>query len=295
MSAAAQGADVIVNGLNPPNYHNWADIIPKITTDVLAAAKSSGATVLIPGNVYVYGTQPAPWGSDTAHRPCSRKGTIRAEMEARYQAATEAGEARVILLRGGDFLASMLDQSAMSQVILKKVRKGIVTTLGDPATDHAYAYLPDMARAALGLLEMRKALPAFVDIPFPGHTFSINDLARIIARQTGTNVKIKPFPWVLLRLTSPFWELARELLEMRYLNDHPHSLSGTEIAKLLPDFVPTELETIIAGYLRRQGRLISTQTGRWREAALSVADRGSASGGHSTPAPTTSNSAEGKM
>jgi len=24
MTAAAMGADVIVNGLNPPGYHNWA-------------------------------------------------------------------------------------------------------------------------------------------------------------------------------------------------------------------------------------------------------------------------------
>ena len=31
MTAAAQGADVIVNGLNPPNYHDWAKTIPAIT------------------------------------------------------------------------------------------------------------------------------------------------------------------------------------------------------------------------------------------------------------------------
>ena len=44
------GADVIDNGLNPPNYHNWAKLIPQITADVIAAAKASGATVLLPGN-----------------------------------------------------------------------------------------------------------------------------------------------------------------------------------------------------------------------------------------------------
>ena len=74
MTRAATGMDVIVNGLNPPNYHNWKQHIPQITDQVLAAARASGATVLVPGNVYVYGEQPGPWGADTPHRPVSVKG-----------------------------------------------------------------------------------------------------------------------------------------------------------------------------------------------------------------------------
>ena len=61
MTAAAMGADVIVNGMNPPMYHNWAQLIPQITSQVLGAAKASGATVIVPGNVYPYGNQPGPW------------------------------------------------------------------------------------------------------------------------------------------------------------------------------------------------------------------------------------------
>ncbi|MGB3280705.1 MAG: epimerase, partial [Pseudorhodobacter sp.] len=41
MTKAAQGMDVIVNGLNPPKYHNWAKLIPEITADVLGSAKAS--------------------------------------------------------------------------------------------------------------------------------------------------------------------------------------------------------------------------------------------------------------
>ena len=39
MVQVAQGCDVIVNGLNPPNYHNWDQLIPTITKQVIAAAK----------------------------------------------------------------------------------------------------------------------------------------------------------------------------------------------------------------------------------------------------------------
>ena len=78
MGAAATGVDVIVNALNPPNYHAWDRLIPEITAQVIGAARTSGATVIVPGNVYVYGDQSGPWGPDTPHRPVARKGAIRA-------------------------------------------------------------------------------------------------------------------------------------------------------------------------------------------------------------------------
>ena len=61
-------ASLIVNGLNPPAYHDWDRLIPEITTQVLAAGRASGATLLVPGNVYPYGMEPGPWNALTPHR-----------------------------------------------------------------------------------------------------------------------------------------------------------------------------------------------------------------------------------
>ena len=77
MIQAALGADVIVNGLNPPNYHNWAGLLPEITGSVIAAAKVSGATIILPGNVYAFGAQPGEWDENTPQMPNSRKGKLR--------------------------------------------------------------------------------------------------------------------------------------------------------------------------------------------------------------------------
>ncbi len=264
MGQAAKGADLIVNGLNPPAYHNWDKLIPEITASVLAAGKASGATLLMPGNVYPYGKEPGPWNADTPHRPVSRKGRIRAEMEARYREASVLGQ-RTILLRGGDFLLPEAPQMLMNRVILGKVAKGTVTTLGDPDAMHAYAYLPDMARAAVGLVALGDALPPCADIPFAGHAFTISDLSTRISRLNGHPMRIKSFPLWLFTLTSPVWELARELREMLYLSSFPHQLDVAPLRRWLPDWQDTPLDEVILRHLKAlglQGNVMSTQTGK---------------------------------
>lgn len=241
---AARGVELIVNAMNPPDYHDWARQIPQITELAMTAARASGARVLIPGNVYVYGTQPAPWSAATAHHPCSRKGQIRATMEAAWRRSGLP----VTILRAGDFLDGSKPGLVMGLLVLKKLHKGRITALARPDIPRAYAYLPDLARAAVALSE-RDDLPVFADIPFPGHSFSMNDFAAEIARQTGRSLKMTRFPWWSLRLAAPFWELARELAEMRYLYEYPHSLDGEALAALLPGFEATSFSTVVAGHL----------------------------------------------
>ena len=250
MGAAARGAQLIVNGLNPPGYHDWDRLIPQITASVIAAGRASGATLLVPGNVYPYGMEPAPWGPDTRHRPVSRKGRIRATMENTYRQAAFSGGPRTILLRGGDFLLPEASQMLMNRVILSKVGKGKVTALGPADALHAYAYLPDMARAAVGLADLGDALPAFADIPFAGHAFTINDLAARLARLTGRPMKVTQFPLWVFTLASPVWELARELREMLYLNRFPHQLDPAPLRRWLADFRDTPLDEVITAHLR---------------------------------------------
>jgi nucleoside-diphosphate-sugar epimerase len=265
MAAAARGAALIVNGLNPPGYHDWDRLIPQITASVIAAGRASGATVLVPGNVYPFGMQPGPWGPDTPHRPVSRKGRIRAEMEARYRQAAESGGPRVILLRGGDFLLPEAPQMLMNRMILAKAAHGKITAMGPADVQHAYAYLPDMARAAVGLVALGNALPAYADIPFAGHNFTINDLAARVARLTGRPMRVTHFPLWFFTVVSPFWELARELREMLYLNRFPHAMDPAPLHRWLPEFRDTPLDGVIAAHLQAlglQGSVMSAQTGR---------------------------------
>ena len=245
MVRAAQGCDVILNGLNPPNYHNWKEIIPAITADVIEAARSSGATVAIPGNVYHFGERPGIWSEKTIPLPVSRKGRIRLEMERDYQ---DSG-VQTIVLRAGNFIDPERRGCVMSEVYLSKIKQGKVTLPGPSETRQAMCYLPDWARACVDVVEQRRALSHFEDIPFPGHTLSAKDIKTELERITGRPIKFATFPWRILELSRPVWELASEVSEMRYLWNTDHSLSGQKFHDLVPDFKITPLDEVMRSAL----------------------------------------------
>src|SRR5262245_11116096 len=58
--AAAQGADVIVHGVNPPGYRNWRGLALPMLESTIAAARASGARILFPGTIYYYGADAFP-------------------------------------------------------------------------------------------------------------------------------------------------------------------------------------------------------------------------------------------
>jgi len=244
MTRAADGADVIVNGLNPPAYHDWQTILPRITAEVIAAAKASGAAVILPGNVYNFGDTPGTWSETTPQRPVSRKGRLRVEAEQAYEAAG----VQTIVLRAGNIIDPRHQGDVMSALIMRGITGGKLTTTGRADVMQAYAYLPDLARAMVALAEIRARLSRFEDVPFPGHAFTVTQLRDTLETALSRRVRITGFPWWLMTLAAPFWELARELREMRYLWNTGHQLSGEKFRHLLPGFRPTPLrEAMLSG------------------------------------------------
>lgn len=239
----AEGVDVIVNGWNPPAYQDWDRNIPALTERVIQAARVSGASVIIPGNVYNLDARGGEWSESTPHQPPTRKGKIRESMERAY----EASGVQTIVLRAGNFIDSERKDDVMSLLYLRSIKKGVITMPGDPDVKQAFCYVPDWARAAVLLADEKETLARFEDVPFPGHTFTGRDLQSFLSQALGRRIRIANFPWGLFSLLSPFWELARELGEMRYLYNLSHSLAASKLAQLAPEFRPTPLEEILLG------------------------------------------------
>jgi nucleoside-diphosphate-sugar epimerase len=240
LSSAVMGADVIVNALNPP-YPTWARDVPRLTASVIAAAKASGASVLLPGNVYNYGARMPPVLSEaTPHRPTTRKGRLREAMENAYAEAADDG-VQTIILRAGDFIEREKTGNWFDTYIAVNAARGRVTYPGPLQHVHAWAYLPDLARAMVGLAEKRGSLGPFVPVGFEGFNLTGRELVEAMQRVAGRKLKIGGMPWGAMRLISPFAPTIREVLEMRYLWTMPHAIDGSKLAALLPDFRPTPL------------------------------------------------------
>jgi nucleoside-diphosphate-sugar epimerase len=244
VAAASEGVAVIVNALNPP-YERWPEEVPKITHSILSAAQASGATVILPGNVYNYGEgMPPVLREDTPHLPTTRKGRLREEMEEAYRGAS-AGGVQTIVLRAGDFIERRATGNWFDTYIANKVDEGIVTYPGPLDRVHAWAYLPDLARAMVGLAEVRDDLGAFETIGFGGFALTGQELIETMERTLGRSLKVKRFPWGMVRLMSAFSAPMREVVEMRHLWEVPHEIDGKELGRILPGFRPTTCVTAI--------------------------------------------------
>ncbi len=242
LDRAAEGADVIAMGWNPP-YHRWADELAAQHAQVRRVALRHDCTVLLPGNVYIYGDQSGPvWTESTPHTATNPMGRLRIEMEAAYR---DEG-VRTILLRAGDYLDTVPSGNWFDQILAKRIGRGIFLYPGAMDVPHAWAFLPDVARGFLALTEARETLPRFADIPFPGYTLSAQQMTEALAQVTGRPVRLKPVAWWQLRLAQPFMPFIKGMFEMRYLWSLPQQLDGARFAALVPGFRHTPLNEALA-------------------------------------------------
>jgi nucleoside-diphosphate-sugar epimerase len=218
VARAAEGAKVIVHAANPPGYRNWRGLAVPMLENTIAAATAEGARVLLPGNVYNYGRDArGRIGEDAPQSPTTRKGQIRVSMERRLKEAAQAG-AKSLILRAGDFFGAHTHASWMGGVMFRAGRP--VRSLfypGPMRVRHAWAYLPDLGRAAVRLLDMEADLAAVASFHFEGQALTGDELAAAFERVVGRKLPVRPFPWFAAAAVAPFNETLRELLEMRYL------------------------------------------------------------------------------
>jgi nucleoside-diphosphate-sugar epimerase len=249
---AARGADVVLHALNVP-YTQWAAAALPLAETAIAAARENGATLVFPGNLYVYGAGiPAIVDETTPIRPTSRKGDIRAAIEARLHAAADQG-LPVIILRSGDFFGGAGGGSYFDRILIRDIAAGRLTYPGPLDVVHEWAYVPDFCDAMRRLVEARAGLEPFAQFGFPGHAVTGRALVGAIARTCGRGFKVSGMPWMPLRMLGIAVPIFRELSEVAYLWSTPHVIDGTRLATVIGDLPHTPLDRAIASTLLRLG------------------------------------------
>lgn len=257
VTAAAQGASVIVHGANPPGYKNWAGLAVPMLEATIAAAQATGARIIFPGNVYNYGPDAFPrMAEDAPQNPRTRKGAIRVKMEQRLQTAG----VRTLVVRAGDFFGPVSGSSWLTEGLVAKDKPlRSVSYPGPRDIRHAWAYLPDLAQTMARLAEIEATLPDFAAYQFGGHQLTGDEMIAALERVAGRRLSVKRIPWLALRAVAPFVETLREMLEMRYLWDNTVLLDNAKLVKTLGVEPHTPLETALKTALQGQGCLSTDQ------------------------------------
>ena len=244
LSAAAAGASVLVHAVNPA-YTRWdAEALPALRA-ALDVAERLGAHVMLPGNVYNFGEgMPPLLSEDTPQRPSTRKGEIRVEMEVLMAQRAARGGFTASVLRAGDFFGAGTG-NWFDQAIAKSLRAGKLVYPGPLDVPHAWAYLPDLARAFVRVAELPR-VQAFQSWHFEGCTLTGAQLLAAIevaARELGIappqGFRHGGLPWGVIGaigLVVPKW---RELARMAYLWRVAHALDGRRLAALPGPEQPT--------------------------------------------------------
>jgi nucleoside-diphosphate-sugar epimerase len=250
--AAAEGADVVLHGLNVP-YTQWAASAIPLAETAIAAARANGATLVFIGNLYGYGAgMPPRIDEATPMRPTSRKGAIRLEIERRLRQAATTG-LRTIVLRAGDFFGADRPGSWFDRVVIKEMGTGRLVYPGPLDVVHEWAYLSDLAQALVRLAEARARLEPFAQFGFPGHAVTGREFTAAISRACRRNFKVHFMPWRLLKTMGIVLPVFRELSELAYLWSTPHAIDGTRLAGVIGDVPHTSLDQAVPAALAALG------------------------------------------
>ncbi|MFG1464133.1 NAD-dependent epimerase/dehydratase family protein [Xanthobacter sp. DSM 24535] len=255
--AAAAGAALIVHAVNPPGYRDWDKLVLPMLDNTIAAARASGARILLPGTVYNFGPDAfADPSEDAPQNPRTRKGAIRVAMEARLRAASADG-VPALIVRAGDFFGPHAANNWFSQGLVRPGRPvEAISYPGRRGVGHQWAYLPDVAETMVRLAERGEALGRFETFHMEGH-WDGDGTAMIAAIRTavGREIKAKAFPWWLVTLASPFVPTFRELGEMRYLWNVPLHMGNRKLVACLGEEPHTPLPRAVRDTLSGLGCL----------------------------------------
>jgi len=246
VKTAIAEADVVVQALHLP-YDKWGNgAAEKQLQVVIDAMAGSGKTLLFPGTVYNYRASDrtiAPGLRQSAEKP---RGDIRIRLEQMLRNAAASQGFQVIILRAGDFFGPGNRGDWYDAGMFMDFAKGRIYHLGDLATRHSWAYLPDLARALTVLAEKRGQFGPFENFHFAGHWVNHGQIMAAIQSGLGRRLTVAPLPWWMLRAMGLVNPIMRDIFRMRYLWLNEMELVDPRLDALLGPGFATRFEDAVA-------------------------------------------------
>lgn len=220
---AARGATAVYHCLNPASYSAkaWAAELPRLQDSLIQAAARAGARLVVLNNLYALGhTHGRPMTEASPLAPCSKKGEIRARLQASLEAAVQRGDVRAVTGRASDFFGPGGVGTHFGERFWKPALAGkSIGGLVDPETPHTYHFIPDVA-AGLAALGQDPGAEGLYHLPCQPAETTLALVARL-ANALGRPIALTRVSPLVLKLMSLAVPILREVNEMAYQWEAP--------------------------------------------------------------------------
>lgn len=240
---ALEGARQVVLAVGfPYDKRVWRKAWPATMKNVIDACAENSARVVFVDNLYMLGPQREPRREDM---PLTRRGdkpAILSRVTRIWMDAAKAGRVRFASLRCTDFYGPGVPVSHVGASALGRLANGRrAFLLAPPDTPHDFAYVPDIARAVLALLDAPdEAFGQVWNMPC-APTRTPREILALGAAALGVEPRLMAVPLWLLRPIGVFVPFFREVADVRFTWDRPYIVDGSKFTRRF-SFVVTPYE-----------------------------------------------------
>lgn len=242
VATAVQGASQVVLAIGfPYDRRVWREAWPKAMANALAACEAIGARMVFVDNLYMLGPQDAPLREDMPLTRQGAKPAIRAEVTRLWLAAS--GRVRVAALRVPDFYGPGVGVSHVGDTGFGRLAQGkAALLLVPPDTPHDFAFVPDVARAVVTLLDAPDdAYGQVWNMPC-APTLTPREILALGAAALGVRSKVTAIPLWSLPVLGLFSTFMREIADVAFTWDRPYRVDASKFAaRFWSDATPFEI------------------------------------------------------
>ncbi|MEU7530763.1 NAD-dependent epimerase/dehydratase family protein [Saccharothrix sp. NPDC042600] len=238
---AAAGASVVHLAANVP-YTSWADMLPTMFDNAVAAAESAGAKLVLADNLYSYGPVPEPYDETTPERPVGPKEKLRSALGKRLRTASVP----VVLARSSDYYGPDGHGSLPGELVLKPLAAGRQPFWFGPLdVRHTFAYLADTARAQIVLGDDPRADGRVWHTP-AARTLTVREFIALAGRVVGKRAKPIALPHAAVQVMALFDKRVRGMGELAHQRTKPWVVDHSAYEKTFGPLPVTPHEEAIA-------------------------------------------------
>lgn len=233
VTRAADGAETIFVVTNPP-YTTWPRDWPPVFDAAITAAERTGASLVVMGNLYPYGSPNGPMTEHTPELTTETKGLVRKAGWHAVREATREGRIRGVEVRASDYFGAgsggtaHLGEAFFTRILSSKTARGV----GDVDLEHSWSYVPDIVTTLSAAADWSGEWGRIWHVP-SGTPHPRAEIAAQLNALYGTTGEAAAYPQWMLRALGTFSPMMREIAASSYQFTVPYVIDAAETSRLL--------------------------------------------------------------